>query len=60
MSIVKDIEKVIEEKKDELRKDQKFCDLEAFYLEMKEKGLVRESEYDLPLLDTLGHIYQAS
>ena len=59
MAIVKEVKKTLKEKKEDFTKEERFRELEEFFLEMQKKGLIRKAEYDLPLLDTLGHIYEA-
>ncbi|HMS39418.1 MAG TPA: hypothetical protein PKE69_04275 [Pyrinomonadaceae bacterium] len=54
MTIVEEIQKELEEKKEFLEKNKEYVRLRNFYDEMEKLGVTKKSEYDLPPLDTIG------
>lgn len=53
--IVERVQKELEKWQSNFSQDQKFQELQRFYLEMKAKGIAKKQEYTLPQLDTIGH-----
>lgn len=54
MTLVEEIQKEVEEKKESLKDNKEYVRLRDFYVEMQELGLAKKTEYDLPPLDTIG------
>lgn len=54
MSLVENIEKILEEKKEEREGSAEYRELRDFYTKMKQLGLVTKQEYTIPPLDTTG------
>ena len=54
MTLVEEIQKEIEEKKESLKDNKEYASLRDFYVEMQELGVAKKPEYDLPPLDTIG------
>lgn len=54
MTLVEEIQKEIEEKKESLKDNKEYVRLRDFYVEMQKSGGAKKPEYDLPPLDTIG------
>jgi hypothetical protein len=54
MSISEKLKDVLREEGQKFEDNLDFVKLQEFYVEMKNKGLVRKQEYNLPPLDTIG------
>ena len=54
MTLVDEVQKEIEEKKESLRDNKEYVRLRDFYTEMQELGVAKKNEYNLPPLDTIG------
>lgn len=59
MTLVEEVTKEIEEKKEALKDNKEYVRLRDFYNEMQELGVAKKNEYNLPPLDTIGRkLYQ--
>jgi|SanBayMetagenome_1026888.scaffolds.fasta_scaffold02813_2 hypothetical protein len=54
MSITKEMSDLLKEQEQKFVNCPKFNELQQFYLEMKQKGLICKQEYSLSRLDTIG------
>lgn len=54
MNTSQKIKDLLKEQEQKFANCPKFHELQQFYLEMEEKGLIRKQEYNLPRLDTIG------
>jgi hypothetical protein len=54
MSITDEVRRVAHESLPPFAEDPTFVALQQFYRRMKEAGLVKQRQYDLPPLDTIG------
>ena len=54
MTLVEEVQKEIEEKKEILKDDKEYARMRDFYIEMQELGIAKKPEYDLTPLDTIG------
>ncbi|MCG6553900.1 MAG: hypothetical protein L7F77_16375 [Candidatus Magnetominusculus sp. LBB02] len=57
MSIVDEVEKILNEKKRQPFDDPEFVKMHEHYLKMKELGLVKPQGYDIAPADTIGRRY---
>lgn len=59
MTKVEEVQKVLEDGRSAMERDQSFVELQDFYHEMLELGIASRQKYDLPPLDTVGrHLYE--
>ncbi len=54
MTMVEEVEKEINERKEALENNKDYVRLRDFYVEMQELGVAKKPQYDLPPLDTIG------
>ncbi len=54
MPVVRNIEELMRDKKDEMENDPSFKKLKEYYDEMSSLGAIRSDKYSLPLRDTIG------
>ncbi len=54
------LEEVIANETQKASEDKKIKEIEKFIADMKKAGLIKQSNYNLPLVDTIGKTYYSS
>ena len=54
------LEEVISKETKKISEDKKIKEIEQLIADMKKAGLIKQSNYNLPLVDTIGKTYYSS